>query len=97
MYLQNKGDDPGKERQIDHWLYFKSDADRKCMFDYLAQNKFIVESIEETDHPGYPFSLHISRVDKAELPVISEITKGLRQQAKKCEGIYDGWESPVVK
>lgn len=95
--LKKAGDDVYKERQIDHWLYFTTDSDRKCIFNYLAEQKFLVESLDRSDRSLYTYSLHISRIDKADLNSISKITKGLRTEAKKCNGLYDGWESPVVK
>lgn len=97
IQLKNAGDDGKKERQVDHWLYFATESDRKCMFGFLGEAKFIVESLDKTDYTGYPYSLHISRVDKADINSISRVTKALRAQVKKCNGVYDGWESPVAK
>lgn len=97
MRLRDAGDDPSKERQIGHWLYFPTETDRRCIFNYLAENKFIIEGMDKTDNPAYPFSLHISRNDKTDINIISKITKALSIQARLCKGVYDGWESPVVK
>lgn len=97
MRLKDAGDNPSKERQIDHWLYFSTESDRRCIFNYLADNKFIIEGMDKTDKTGYPFSLHISRNDKTDINIISKITKALGIQARLCKGVYEGWESPVVK
>jgi Regulator of ribonuclease activity B/Family of unknown function (DUF695) len=96
-HLKDQGDKLSAERQVDHWLYFQTEADRKCVFSFLEHNKFIVESMDKTDHKDYPYELHISRNDNVELAHISSVTKDLRTEAKKCNGVYDGWEASVVK
>jgi hypothetical protein len=97
MKLQEAGDSLEKSRKVDHWLYFNSDSDRNCILPYLKQNNFIVESKEKVKRPSQSFSLHISRTDMVDIASITELTLELSKQAKKCNGNYDGWESPVMK
>jgi hypothetical protein len=95
--LQNGGDKLTKERLVDHWLYFKTDADRNCFITYSTKQKFIVIAKERNPDPKTPFKLHIARVNKVDVASISKVTIDLRRQAKKCNGEYDGWETVVVK
>lgn len=97
LKLMEAGDNVEKARQVDHWLYFKTESDRDCILPYLQQNHFKTKEKETNKDLDYPFQLRISRVDKAALETITRITLELRKQAKKCNGNYDGWEAPVTK
>lgn len=95
--LQNGGDKLLKERLVDHWLYFKTDADRNCFIIYATKQKFKIIGKERSSDPTSPFKLHIARINKVNVASISKVTIELRKQAKKCNGEYDGWETVVVK
>jgi len=97
MQLQNAGDKLEKERQVDHWLYFKTESDRECFIQYATQAHFKLESKEKDVTLALPFKLQLSRIDKVDAPTINKITLELRKQAKKCKGDYDGWETFVIK
>lgn len=97
MQVYNAGDKLNKERQVDHWLYFKTERDRNCFITYAISQRFKIESKEKIDSPTNKFKLQISRLDNIQLANISKITLGLRRQAIKCNGDYDGWETFVVK
>ena len=98
MELQKAGDKLEKERQVDHWIYFATESDRKCFIAYCTANKFKIESQETLkDSKPMPFKLQISRPDKIDLPSINKLTLELRRQAAKCKGDYDGWETFVIK
>lgn len=94
--LAQAGDKLDKPRQTDHWLYFKNEADRNCFIKYATSKRFKVESKKKTEGK-LPYQLQISRVDKVDIRSISGITSELRQEASKCNGDYDGWETFVVK
>lgn len=95
--LQRAGDNPAIARNIDHWAYFKTEADRTCFITtYLAKNRFAVTAKENTtSYPGYPFKVTFSRTDKPAVATISKLTFTLRRQAALCYGEYDGWETTV--
>lgn len=96
-HLQNSGDKLEKARQVDHWVYFKTDADRNCFIQYATRNHFKIESKEKQNDLKLPYKLQLSRTDKIDLPSISKITLELERQARKCNGDYDGWETVVIK
>jgi len=95
--LTEQGDKLEKPRKVDHWIYFNNEQDRNCFLTYANQNKFKIESKEKIKGKIKAYSLQISRNDKVDLSEISKITKELRQNAKKCNGDYDGWEIFVIK
>jgi uncharacterized protein (TIGR01619 family) len=96
--LSDQGDNHEKERQVDHWIYFPTDADRQHFIKQILEKRFKVEGqteVEATD--GKPFQLHISRRDA----VTAEATDGyileLWKLAAKFNGTYDGWETFIVR
>jgi hypothetical protein len=94
--LMEAGDKLDKERQVDHWLYFPNAKSRDSFIVYVQAKGFKIESKEMTDG-AKPFQLHISRVDKVDLPSVSKLTLELRREARKYDADYDGWETFVVR
>jgi uncharacterized protein (TIGR01619 family) len=94
--LAAKGDKLEKARKVDHWIYFDNEQDRDCFSNYATNNKFRIESKTKTDRRVKSYALQISRDDKVSLSDISQITNSLRQNAKKCNGDYDGWETFIL-
>jgi hypothetical protein len=97
LNLTKEGDDLSKPRQVDHWLYFSSEADRDKFITYAAKEKYKIESKDNNKDSKLKYQLRISRVDNVDLDSISKITIGLRRKAKELNGEYDGWETFVVK
>lgn len=96
MSLEKQGDKLDKERRVKHRINFTTEKDMDCFISYATQQGFKVET-KGKDTKSELFKLHISRTDKVDLISISTITTELRKEAKKCNGIYDGWETTVVK
>lgn len=95
--LEDAGDKLDKARQVDHWIYFKTEDDRTCFINYVTKNNFRIEAKDKTKDISHPYKLQISRTDNVDIAAISGITLDLRKQAQKCKGDYDGWETFVVK
>jgi len=96
MTLEKQGDKLDKERRVDHSIGFTTEKDMDCFIPYATKQGFKVET-KGKDTKSELLKLHISRTDKIDLPSISKITTELRKEAKKCNGVYDGWETVVVK
>lgn len=94
--LEEAGDKLDKERPVDHWLYFPTAKSRDSFVVFARAKSFKIESKEMSDG-AKPFQLHISRIDKVDLPSISKLTLQLRREAGKYDGEYDGWETFVVR
>jgi hypothetical protein len=97
LSLTKAGDDLSKPRQVDHWLYFKNEADRNLFITYTAKENYKLEGKKYVEKAPLHFQLHISRIDKVDMNSITEITKRLRKKAKELNGDYDGWETFVIK
>ena len=95
--LTKAGDDLSKPRQVDHWLYFKSEGDRSLFITYALKENFKLEGQKKLDKGTRPFQLRISRTDNVDMSSIMEITQKLRKKAKELNGDYDGWETFVIK
>lgn len=97
LKLSEAGDNLTKPRQVDHWLYFKTEADRDKFIPYALKEKFKVESKQFNKNVKLKYQLQISRIDKVDVNSISKVTIELRKKAKELNGVYDGWETFVVK
>lgn len=95
--LIKEGDDLSKPRQVDHWLYFKTGADRNKFVVTVLKEKYKVESKQFIKDAKLKYQLQISRIDRVDISSISKITLALRKQAKELCGEYDGWETFVIK
>ena len=96
-HLRKAGDQLDKPRQVDHWLYFKTEGDRDCFIRFATLRKFKIETKEKIDNQSLPFKLQLSRTDLVDITSISKITLEMEQEARKCNGDYDGWETFVIK
>jgi len=95
--LSEAGDKLDKPRQVDHWIYFESEANRERFIQYAIKEKFKVEKRDKLKDRDLPYLLQISRVDRVDMPSISLVTVELRKQAELYKGKYDGWETVVIK
>lgn len=96
LKLQEAGDKLEKTRPIDHFLYFKTEANRQAFIATVSKEKFTVAAKEKVKGV-HPFRLHLIKVEKTELGSISKTTLYLKNTAEKYKGVYDGWESVIVK
>jgi uncharacterized protein (TIGR01619 family) len=97
MGLVQAGDKLTKPRQVDHWLYFKTEAARNQFVDYALQQSYKIEGKDFSQKSDLHFQLHLSKTEDVSLAKISAITLKLRRKAKELGGEYDGWETFVIK
>lgn len=96
--LEKNGDPLTKARQVDHWIYFKTDGDRNDFLKKIEPLKFdIVSGDEKTSFGDFPYKLHIFRVDNVDLDSVDDYVLELWEFANECNGDYDGWETSVEK
>ena len=95
--LELAGDSLTKEREIEHWIYFKKYDDREVFIKYAKRKKFIIISENKIKNSEFPFQLQISRLDNVDIASINKITMELRKKANELNGNYDGWETIVKK
>jgi uncharacterized protein (TIGR01619 family) len=96
--LKSKGDPLIKERQVDHWIYFKTQAGREMFLDKIKDDRFqVIYRDFKADSSEFPYSLQIARVDKVDFNSVDDYALPLWQLAGECNGEYDGWETSVEK
>lgn len=95
--LRSAGDQLIKPRLIDHWLYFENTKDRDLFIKYAEHEKFKIEGKNFLKDSKLKYQLHISRTDSIGHPFINNLTLGLRNKVKEFNGVYDGWETIVLK
>lgn len=96
-YMEEQGDKLEKERQIDHWIYFKSEKERS-LYEIEVQKKGfeITGKNSDIENAERKYQLVISRKDKVSLSELNNFTIELWELANKLNGDYDGWEAPVI-
>lgn len=95
--LQQHGDVAEKERQVDHWIHFKTEEDRTLYWEHIKENGFTLRKEDITENPEFPFKLCISRNDKTSELSINSVVMGLWELAQQVNGMYDGWETSITK
>jgi uncharacterized protein (TIGR01619 family) len=95
--LRKNGDALKEDRDIHHWSYFKTHADRS-KFWAMAQNlgyRLESESVEVGDKES--FGICIFRMQKIDANAVDDAVIELYRATMECNGSYNGWESPVIK
>jgi len=96
--LEKNGDDLTKPREVDHWIYFKTETDRETYIEQISNEGFnIVEKIYNKELDETPFVLHIKRVDYVDQNSVDEYVIYLWKLANELNADYDGWETSIEK
>lgn len=96
--LEEHGDPLTKARPVDHWIFFKTEADKEKFLSKISNDGFtIVINDYDKELGETPFRLHISRVDKVDHKSVDDYVLKLWELAEECNGEYDGWETSVEK
>lgn len=96
--LAQAGDQVTAPRKINHFLFFKSEQDRKKFVRVVQDNGFTIENGgEEKGVKDRPYSLEISRIDKTDRASIDKVSLYLWELSLQYSARYDGWETFVVK
>ncbi|MCG2612007.1 DUF695 domain-containing protein [Flavobacterium sp. SM15] len=96
--LENGGDKLIKEREVNHWLYFKTKSDRINFLAKIKNENFnVVEESFDKTFGEFPYSLQIKRINKVDLDSVDEYVIYLWKIANQFNGDYDGWETSIEK
>lgn len=95
--LEKRGDKLTEMREVDHWIYFKAEADRNKFEDEVLKKGFRIRNKDfSIEYGENPHRLVITRLDKVGWDDIDAYTIELWELANLCNGDYDGWECPLV-
>ena len=53
--------------------------------------------MDASEEPDYPFKVVFGRVDAVELDYINSVTVELERLSAEHDGLYDGWETHIVR
>jgi uncharacterized protein (TIGR01619 family) len=96
--LQKAGDILTKERAVEHWIYFKSEGDRKVFISKVENDGFnILKQDKVVTVKDYPYQLQIARFDKVDYASVDVYILPLWRLAQENNGLYDGWETVIVR
>ncbi len=91
--LLDAGDNPDLPRILEHFLYFKTEADRTSAADEAVANHYRLFAQEFIDQE-YPYSLGVAF--QAPLHDVHSQSYYLMDLARKYNGDYDGWGCTVT-
>jgi uncharacterized protein (TIGR01619 family) len=96
--LEKGGDKLTKEREVFHWIYFKSDSDREKFLEKIKNDNFsIVSKDSGKSWEEFAYQLRIKRIDKVDQNSVDEYVIYLWELANEIGGDYDGWETSIEK
>jgi uncharacterized protein (TIGR01619 family) len=93
--LVEKGDVLSVAREVQHWMYFPSLSARKAFREAVSEVGFSIVS-EPISDADCRFGIVVSRTQAIEERLIDETVVTLLRLARRFEGEYSGWETPVV-
>lgn len=97
MRLLKAGDINNTPRPVDHFLRFKTEKDREGFIYAAIGRKYTIVSKNTDSLHTYPYRLHILRTDPITLSVINKITRDLKNEAIRFKGIYEAWETIIMR
>ncbi|MDO4432579.1 MAG: DUF695 domain-containing protein [Aerococcaceae bacterium] len=93
--LMENGDDFSKQRNIEHWCYFKTQEDTATFLEKIDQERYTVFSNDKIDEGAYLYQVGLSHMEC--IDNIDTVTLELLQLAEVSGGSYDGWGCHITK
>lgn len=95
--LAESGDDHSIPRRVDHWIYFDDVADRPGFIAWCESNGYTTEQLIERDDDHDRAGVQIHHTSPVTPDVIHDTIASLVAAAEDAGGLYDGWETCVMK
>jgi len=93
--LEEGGDDLKTPRPINHFAYFEDPESAESFAEWARENEFDVEPTEEGDTGDYLVAF--SHNGPPDIEDIFDRTSAADETASEFGGMYDGWETEVVR
>jgi len=93
--LVEKGDVLTVAREVQHWIYFRSEPARALFRDAATAAGFGFVS-ESSSKGELPFGIVVARTQSIEQNSIDRTVIELLNLSRRFDGDYDGWETPIV-
>lgn len=95
--LEEAGDKLGTPRDVEHSAFFETADDRNAFVEAVTPLGFSVTGTEDDADEDLPFGLELVRKHSVELDTVFAITSQLDELATGHNGMYDGWQTGLVK
>jgi len=93
--LVERGDVLTIAREVQHWMYFRSERSRTLFRHVAAAAGFGIVS-ESSSEGELPFCIVVARVQSIEQCSIDRTVIDLMNLSERFDGEYDGWETRIV-
>jgi len=94
--LEQHGDKLEPVRDVHHWIYFRTPADRSWFSTEAQELGYKIENESEIKDSACRFGLQITRDQSVTHDQINDAVMELFCLAKEVEADYDGWETQVI-
>lgn len=94
--LQQKGDSLSAPRNLRHWIYFATEADRAGFRSAVSSLEYRVEFEPFSQDSERPFGLCVARFQSIKPSDVDEAVIELFRLADSYHGEYDGWETELI-
>jgi hypothetical protein len=94
--LSEKGDICTVPREVQHWIYFRSESLRAQFLKAVNNTRFRIVSPGLSAEGERPFGAVVARTQAIQHDLIDTTVIELLQLAQRFDGEYDGWETPIV-
>jgi Family of unknown function (DUF695)/Regulator of ribonuclease activity B len=95
--LERAGDMLRIARPIEHWVYFRTEAERSAFVDRVKHAFDNVELYESPDARDGPFTARLTHTGIPDYRSMNSTTLLLSRSARENGGKYDGWETQACK
>jgi len=95
--LREEGDSLTTPRPIEHWTYFRNEADRERFVALLGNRFDACELYETPDSDRGIYTAKLKHIGLPDYRSMNSTTIFLNNTARECGGDYDGWETEVCR
>lgn len=93
--LLESGDSLDKKRAINFQLYFRTDTARSAFSEFIRSRGYKADKFLTTRNTVYPYELIVSKFGAVKMDSVNQMTKVLKEQMKKRDGFYYGWDAKL--
>jgi uncharacterized protein (TIGR01619 family) len=95
-FLKQKGDKLESARDVHHWSYFKSQADRNSFRDAIQVLGYRIESEKENTNSELCYGICIAKQQEMTPKALDDAVIQLFRASRSAHGEYDGWECQLI-
>ncbi len=96
-HLSSKGDILTVTRDVDHYIYFKSEENKNSFIEEAKKLDYRVTSERKDEaRKDFPLSIRLTRNDPVTYHDVLDYTSLLYDLAEQHGGNYDGWETKLI-